>query len=280
MPQTLRQSMATGSPSSPLIVEEDERRYEIYLSAESTDTEVNQDTSNWSEQEKKKLQHMTEFHAEYQHVFGEKASVRSIMKKRICNMNPPMSKLVCEKEMQNAELDKDEVIIEFMTDTQGNKIKKLRPVFIKSDPDRDHVLHLNCDENLPDMPEESFTMERERIVDSYSEYISLGDEPSNAMTITVDSDSSEVANFEDATVGWELDPKRIKATLHKIAAGLKNASDGLLDLASCITHAAPYELLHIIAQVPPPPMNVLMPIRKALLVDGESKTICYLIHGE
>ena len=31
-------------------------------------------------------------------------------------MNPPMPKIVCEEEMQNAKLDEDEVIIEFITD--------------------------------------------------------------------------------------------------------------------------------------------------------------------
>ena len=41
-----------------------------------------------------------------------------------------------------------------------------------------------------------------------------------------------------------------------------------------------YELPHIIAQIPPPPMDVPMPIRKALLVDGESKAVNYLIHEE
>ena len=64
MPSTPKQFMATGS-SSPLVIEEDERGYETNLSPESTDIEVNQDTGNWSEREKKKLQHMTEFHAEY-----------------------------------------------------------------------------------------------------------------------------------------------------------------------------------------------------------------------
>ena len=68
MPLTSRQSMATGSSSSP-VVEEDKRGYKTDLSTESTDTEVNQDRGNWSGREKKKLQHMTEFHAEYQHVF-------------------------------------------------------------------------------------------------------------------------------------------------------------------------------------------------------------------
>ena len=104
MPSTSRQSMATGF-SSPLVIEEDERGYETDLSAESTDTEVNQDTGNWSEREKKKLQHMTEFHAEYQCSFRERASIRTIMKRRICNMNPPMPKIICKEEMQNTKLD-------------------------------------------------------------------------------------------------------------------------------------------------------------------------------
>ena len=41
-------------------------------------------------------------------------------------MNPPMPKTVCEEEMQNAQLDSNEVIIEYITDTQGNKVKKIK----------------------------------------------------------------------------------------------------------------------------------------------------------
>ena len=36
----------------------------------NTGDELTTDTSNWSTQECKKLQHMTEFHEEYQRVFG------------------------------------------------------------------------------------------------------------------------------------------------------------------------------------------------------------------
>ena len=76
-------------------------------------------------------------------------------------MNPSMPKIVCEKEMQNTKLDDDEVIIEYITDAQGNKIQKLRPVFIKSEPDMNHILHVNSDKNLPDVPEENL-LEREK----------------------------------------------------------------------------------------------------------------------
>ena len=43
---------------------------------------------------------------------------------------------------------------------------------------------------------------------------------------------------------------------------------------------ASYELPQVIAQIPPPTMDVHMPIRKALLVDVESKVVNYLICRE
>ena len=58
------------------------------------------------------------------------------MKNRITHMNPPMPDSVCDEEMQNAAIDND-VIVEYITDAQGRKVKKLKPFLIKSEPDRD-----------------------------------------------------------------------------------------------------------------------------------------------
>ena len=57
-------------------------------------------------------------------------------------------------------------------------------------------------------------------------------------------------------------------------------AEGYLTLASHMSGIAPYELTQVIAQIPPPPMDVSMPVRKALLVDGESKVVDYLLHGK
>ena len=53
-----------------------------------------------------------------------------------------------------------------------------------------------------------------------------------------------------------------------------------MSLASHISKLNPYELPQVIAQIPPPPIDVPMPIRKSLTGDGESKAINYLLHGE
>ena len=70
--------MATIPTTSKLSASTDEESrlgYETDLSAENTDDEIHTDTSTWSTADKKKLQHMTEFHQEYQHAFGEGASI-------------------------------------------------------------------------------------------------------------------------------------------------------------------------------------------------------------
>ena len=86
--------------------------------------------------------------------------------------------------------------------------------------------------------------------------------------------------MEDTSCIWEADSTGIEATLHWIASGLQNAAEGYLTLASHISKIAPYELPQVIAQIPPPPMDVPMPSRKALSVDEESKVVNYLLHGE
>ena len=141
---------------------------------------------------------MVEFHEEYQHVFGEKASICTIMKNQITHMNPPMPDSVCKEKMQNATIEND-VIIEYITDAQGSKVKKLKPVLIKSEPDREYTQHIHSNDNLPNVPEDNFIQKREVTVDSYSETISSAS-TSNDRTITAeteDSTSSMEDNIED-----------------------------------------------------------------------------------
>ena len=61
--------MATIPTTSKLSSSTDEENrigYETNLSAENSDDKIHTDTSTWSTADKKKLQHVTEFHQEYQ----------------------------------------------------------------------------------------------------------------------------------------------------------------------------------------------------------------------
>ena len=242
----------------------------------NTEDELSTDISQWSDKECKKLQHMTEFHQEYQRVFGNKASLRTIIRKQMTHMNPPIPSSVCKEEMQHAE--SNEVIVEFITDAKGNKVKRLKPLFIKSEPNKTYVHHVPSDDELPSVPEEKFNQKREITIDSYSESVSSDEEASDDRMVTAESDSSEAQEFEDTPC--ETKATDIEATLNQIASGLQSAADGYLALASHLPDLSPYELPQTIAQILPPPINVPMPVRKALATDGDIKTIHYLLRSD
>ena len=219
----------------------------------NTEDVMNTDTSKWSNKERKKLQHMKVFHEEYQRVFGDQASLRTIIRKRIVHMNPLIPHSVCEEEMQDASLNTKEVIIEYITDAHGNKVKKLKPLLIKSEPNRTYVQHIPSDGELPVVPEDKFTQKREITIDFYSESISSDDEASDARTVTTDSDSLAAQSFEDTPCKLETNATEIEATLNQIASGLQSAAEGYLVLVPHLPKLMPYELPQIIAQIPPRP---------------------------
>ena len=120
---------------------------------------------------------------------------------------------------------------------------------------------------------------REVTVDSYSEAIS-SDSSSDDGTITAETEfstSSMEDNIEDSSCTKETNATEIEASLYHIASGLQNAAEGYMSLASHISKLNPYELPQVIAQIPPPPIDIPMPIRK---IDGESKVVNHLLHGE
>ena len=112
------------------------------------------------------------------------------MKNRISHMNPPVLDSVCKEEMQSAIVDHD-VIVVYITDAQGKKVKKLKPILIKSEPDREYIQHIHSDDNLPNIPEDDFLQKREVTVDSYSETIS-SESSSDERTVTANSEKFHV----------------------------------------------------------------------------------------
>ena len=92
--------------------------------------------------------------------------------------------------------------------------------------------------------------------------------------------SSMEDHFEDSSCVKENHTTEIEMSLHQIANSLQSAAEGYMSLDSHIHKVNPYKLPQVFAQIPPPPTDVPMPIRKALTIDGEDKVINYLLHGE
>ena len=151
-------------------------------------------------------------------------------------MNPPMPEVVCKEEMQNATVDND-VIIEYITDAQGRKIKKLKPLLIKSEPNKEHVHHLCSDDNLPSMPEENFTQKREITVNSYSETIS-SESSSEDRTLTAEMNETSTSmedHVEDNTNLKENHGTEIESALYQIASSLQKCCWSIYDFGILYT---------------------------------------------
>ena len=78
--------MATVPNTLPLIptspsTSEDTQTFGTDLEEINTEDEMNTDISKWLDQERKKWQHMKEFHEEYQKIFGDWASIHTIIRK-------------------------------------------------------------------------------------------------------------------------------------------------------------------------------------------------------
>ena len=89
--------MATISNTLSITTSEDSRNNLETDLNNNTEDEIQTDTSNWTLAKKKKLQHMIDFHTEYQQIFGEQASLCTIMKRRIFHMNPLFLNLFMKK---------------------------------------------------------------------------------------------------------------------------------------------------------------------------------------
>ena len=127
--------------------------------------------------------------------------------------------------MQNATPDNN-VIIEYITDAQGKRVKKLKPLLIKSEPDREYTHHIHSDDNLPKVPEDNFTQKREVTIDSYSETIS-SESSSEDRTLTAEMEnttSSMEDHIEDSSYIKENNVTEIETLLHQMATSLHSAA--------------------------------------------------------
>ena len=158
----------------------------------------------------------------------------------------------------------------------------MKPLLIKSEPDREYTQHIHSDDNLPNIPEDNLIQKREVTVDSYSETIS-SDSSNEDRTITAETENSMSSmedNIEDSSCIKENSATEIETSLHQIDTSLQSAAEGYMSLASHINKLNPYKLPQVIAQIPPPPIDVPIPIRKALTIDGKDKVVNNLLHGE
>ena len=163
-------------------------------------------------------------------------------------MNPPMPESVCREEMQSATQD-NEVVIKYITNAQGKRIKKLTPILVKTEPDREYTQHFHSDGELPKIPEEHFIQERQVAIVSYSENIS-SESSSEDRTLTAETENTSSSMEDHIEGGTHINENemitnerictkddnisKMESALHQTATSLQHAAEGYLLLAASI----------------------------------------------
>ena len=158
----------------------------------------------------------------------------------------------------------------------------MRPLLIKAEPDGECTWHMHSGGSLPNMPEDDFVQRREVTVDSCSGAVSSGSfgEDETMTAEAEDSTTSVKDNVEDDSCIKEAGTADMEASLHWVAFGLQSAAEGYMSLASHVSRLNSYELPQVITQIPLPPIDVPVPVGKALSMDGENRVVEYLLCGE
>ena len=132
--------------------------------------------------------------------------------------------------------------------------------------------------------ESNLHKKREITINSYSETIS-SKSSSEDRTLTAETEETSTSIEEHISNNTSINKTEDKVTevesaWHQIASSLQSSAEAYMTLASHICDLDPYKIPQIISQIPPPPVNISVPMQKALAADTEDKVMNYLICDE
>ena len=142
---------------------------------------------------------------------------------------PAIPTEVAKEELANVDIDEEQVQIVKMVDKDGKIIKKVKPIMIKKELDREHATKIPFERH----PEEIVFTDAERVplcttppVEYFEEATDDEDYKEDDKVISIESDSTAAKSMlNEAT-----DPMMFDASLIKITAGLKQAAEGFEEL--------------------------------------------------
>ena len=232
--------------------------------AELTEEELEEEFIKLSVSDKIKYNQWVEFHEHYQRTHGI-AGTSSQIFHYISDLNKPaIPAEVVKEELTNVDIDEEQVQIVKMVDKDSKMIKKVKPILIKKELDREHATKIPFERH----PGEIVFTDAERVplcttppVEYFEEATDDEDykEDDEVISIEMDSTAAESMLDEDFEA---TDPMMFDASLIKITARLKQAAEGFEELQKMLPSVPVTDIPKLIEETPLP---YLTPLSKAMV---------------
>ena len=172
-----------------------------------------------------------QFHKTYQRTHGIAGTSSQIIH-YISDMNKPAIPLeVTKEELTNVDIDEEQVQIIKMVDKDGKMVKKVKPILIKKELNRKHATKIPFEGH----PGEIFFTDDERVpyqntsLVEYLEEATDHEDYKEDEVVSIESDSTATESMLDKDFET-TDPMMFDASLIKITAGLRPATEGFEEL--------------------------------------------------
>ena len=232
--------------------------------AELTEEELEEEFNKLSASDKIRYNQWVEFHEHYQRMHGI-AGMSSQIIRYISDMNKPAIPMeIAKEELANVDVDEEQVQIVKMVDKDGKMVKKVKPILIKKELDREHAIIIPFER----LPGEVIFTDAERVpfrttppVEYVEEVMDDKDYKDDDEVISIEKDPSAVESMLDDDFET-TNPLMFDTSLVKITTRLKQAAEGFEELWKMLPNIPVTGIPKLIEEVPLP---YLTPMSKALV---------------
>ena len=194
-----------------------------------------------------------EFHEHYQRMHGI-AGMSSQIICYISDMNKPaIPTEIAKEELANVDVDEEQVQIVKMVNKDGKLVKKVKPILIKKELDREHATVIPFERH----PGEVIFTNAERVPFcttppvEYVEEVTDDEDYKDDEVISIESDSSAAESMLDDDFETTK-PLMFDASLVKITTGLKQAAEGFEELPMLLQNIPVTDIPKLVEEVPLP----------------------------
>ena len=172
---------------------------------------------------------------------------------------PAIPTEIAREELANVDVDEEQVQIIKMVDKDGKLVKKVKPILIKKELDREHATVIPFQKhpgevNFTDAEQVPFRTTSP--VEYVEEVMDDEDYKDDDKVISIKSDSSAVKSMLDDDFGT-INPLLFNALLVKITTGLRQAAVGFEELWTLLSNIPITEIPKLVEEVPLPYLTLM-----------------------